>query len=136
MIVCRMTTLTLSNTPVRKSIASESQRERESPKTIVAAPKPATHQSSVRPACFIGGRYAIRIAITNAPMPGAARIQPSPIGPQCRILSAKIGSKAVAPPSSTATMSSVIVARITFLPKTNCSPSTRLRQVLLSTRSP
>jgi hypothetical protein len=53
---CRMTTLTLSNTPVRKSMARESQRECDKPKMIVAAPKPVTHHSSVLPACFIGGR--------------------------------------------------------------------------------
>jgi hypothetical protein len=53
---CRITTLTLSNTPVRKSMASESKRECDRPKIIVAAPKPVTHQSNVFPAFFIGGR--------------------------------------------------------------------------------
>src|SRR5947209_6561316 len=53
--VWRTTTEMLSNTPVKISAASESQKLRERPNTIVAAPKPATHQSRLRPAFFIGG---------------------------------------------------------------------------------
>ena len=48
--VWRTTTLTLSKAPTRNIAASESQRLRDRPKTIVAAPKPATAQSIVRPA--------------------------------------------------------------------------------------
>ena len=54
--VCLTITLTLSKTPVRNNIRSESQNQREAPKTMVAAPKPLTHQRSARPACRIGGR--------------------------------------------------------------------------------
>ena len=54
--VCLTTTLTLSNTPVRNNIRSESQNQREAPKTMVATPNPVTHPSSVRPAWRIGGR--------------------------------------------------------------------------------
>ena len=68
----------------------------------------------------------------NAPIPGAARIQPSPIGPQCKIWSAKIGRSAVAPPRRTANMSSVIVARITFLLSINRIPSFKLRHAFRS----
>src|SRR6266705_2439813 len=47
----RMITLTLSNAPTMNSIPNDNQRILESPKIIVAIPKPVTHQSNVLPAC-------------------------------------------------------------------------------------
>jgi hypothetical protein len=41
-----MTTLMLSNAPVRNNIPSDSQKLREKPKTIVAAPKAFQQQGS------------------------------------------------------------------------------------------
>ena len=46
-----------------------------------------------------------------APRPGAARSQPRPAGPTCRMSFAKIGSSATAPPNNTANRSSVMAAR-------------------------
>src|SRR6266566_4151510 len=81
----RMITLTLSNAPIRNNRPNDSQNAFDKPKRTVAIPNPVTHHSNVLPARFIGGRDATVKAITKAPTAGAARIQPSPIGPQCRI---------------------------------------------------
>src|SRR4030095_1856668 len=81
----RMITLTLSKAPMKNSKPSDNQKVLDNPKRMVAIPKPVTHQSKVLPACFIGGRCATINAIAKAPTAGAARIQPSPIGPQCKI---------------------------------------------------
>ncbi len=62
------------------------------------------------------------------PMGSAALSQPSPPGPTCRMSLAYTGSNAVAPPSSTANRSSVIVPRITGVPKTKRRPTPRVRQ--------
>src|SRR5207302_3014828 len=78
----RTITLTLSSAPATNNIDNDNQSAFDKPKTIVATPKPLTHQSSVRPASRIGGRYATSSAIANAPIAGAARIQPRPTGPQ------------------------------------------------------
>src|SRR5205823_10755854 len=43
--VCRTTTLTLSTAPQTKSIANDSQNDRERPKTTVARPNPVTAQT-------------------------------------------------------------------------------------------
>ena len=48
---------------------------------MVATPKPATASSSVRPARWKGGRCARVIAISSAPIEGAARIKPKPFRP-------------------------------------------------------
>src|SRR5205823_2799173 len=78
----RMITLTLSNAPRRKSTPSDNQNTFDNPNRIVAAPNPVTHQSSVFPARFIGGRCATTSATAKAPIAGIARSQPSPTGPQ------------------------------------------------------
>lgn len=114
----RMTTLMLSSAPVSTSAAIESQNHCESPKTIVAAPKPVTAQSIALPARFIGGRCARMNAMANAPMAGAARSQPSPSAPVWRMSLANIGSSAVAPPRNTANKSSVIVAKMILVLRT------------------
>src|SRR6266480_5889410 len=81
----RMITLTLSNAPIRNNTPSENQNTLDKPKMMVAIPKAVTHQSKILPDCFIGGRCATTNAIAKAPMAGAARSQPSPTGPTCRI---------------------------------------------------
>ena len=48
---------------------------------MVASPNPVTASSSVLPAFFMGGRCAIRNAMINAPMDGAARRMPNPCAP-------------------------------------------------------
>ena len=85
---CRNTTLTLSKAPVSASIAHESQMDRESPKPMVARPKPATLHSMTGPARRMRGECAIVTAIRMAPTDGAARSQPSARGPACRISTA------------------------------------------------
>src|SRR5439155_26103890 len=81
----RMITLTLSNAPIRNNKPSDNQNALDKPKRIVTMPKPVTHHNRVLPASFIGGRCATTSAIAKAPTAGAARIQPSPTGPQWRI---------------------------------------------------
>src|SRR5205814_9726615 len=78
----RIITLTLSNAPIRKSTPRDNQNTFDNPNKIVAAPKPVTDHSNALPACFIGGKCAMTIAIIKAPMAGVARIQPRPTGPQ------------------------------------------------------
>ena len=129
MRVWRTTTLTLSNAPVSASMAKLSQNEVLSPKTTVAAPNPATASSIARPDRSIGGRWAMISAAANAPIAGAIRRAPSPGTPTPSTSLANTGIRIVAPPSSTANRSSVIVPRITFVRQTNRTPSVRLRNV-------
>ena len=62
-------------------------------------------------------------AMVIAPRPGAARSQPRPAGPTCRMSFAKIGSSATAPPNNTANRSSVIAARNNGLARTKRKPA-------------
>src|SRR5579884_3550565 len=130
--VPRITTLTLSRPPNKNSIASESQNERERPKTIVASPKPATAHSKLLPALLKGGECAIINETQSAPIDGAARSQPRPVGPTRRISLAKIGSSVVAPPSKTANKSSVIAASITCVWRRKVRPSFNELSVVVS----
>jgi hypothetical protein len=68
-----MTTEMLSTAPAKKSAARLSQRLRENPKTIIAAPKAATLHKRAGPARRKGGRCASQSAMRNAPTNGAAR---------------------------------------------------------------
>ena len=58
------------------------------------------------------GRWIITKLMISAPTAGAARKMPRLCGPLLRISHAKIGSSAVAPPKSTANMSSASAPRI------------------------
>ncbi len=121
----RTTTLTLSHAPLTTSAANDSQNQCDSPKTRIAPPNPATAHSMDRPGRTIGSRCASRMAMTHAPRLGAARSQPRPIGPVCRIWSANTGSSIVAPPSSVAKRSSALAPRITFRLQMNFAPSSQ-----------
>ena len=68
--VCRMTMLTLSNAPVKTSIANDNQKFSDIPNTMVAMPNPATVRSRFLPAFFIGGKCASVSAIIRAPHRG------------------------------------------------------------------
>ena len=70
-------------------------------------------------------RRASSAVIASAPTAGAARSTPSPQGPVCRMSRAYIGISAVAPPSSTANMSSEIVPRIAWSLRTKAIPAKR-----------
>ncbi len=59
--------------------------DRDSPKTIVATPKPATDQSMAGPARSSGGRCARTNVMMIAPTAGAVSNQPKPVGPTLRI---------------------------------------------------
>ena len=61
--------------------------------------------------------------MVNAPAAGADRRRPSPQGPVPKISFAKIGKSAAAPPSSTATMSSVIAPSSAWRLRLNHSPA-------------
>ncbi len=120
-----MTTLTWSKTPTRNRQTSDSGSERESPKPMVARPKPATVTSSTRPGRRQGLSRVRARAMVRAPSDGAARSQPRPTGPTPRMSLAKIGSRATAPPRSTAKRSSVIAARKTGLWRMKAKPANR-----------
>ncbi len=83
--MCRTTTLTLSKSPVRNSMAQESQKLFEKPNTTVARPKPATAIRRFLPARRIGGRCASSIAMQSEPSAGAERSQPRPCSPTARM---------------------------------------------------
>ena len=96
------------------SAATDSQSERETPKTMVARPNTATPANMVTPALERIGRAASTRAMRVAPMAGAARNRPKPSSPTCRMSRAKTGSRAVAPPSSTANRSSEMAPNTIF----------------------
>ena len=98
----------MSTKPLTPSASSDSQNERESPNTTMLAPNVATATSSVRPARRPSGRRVSIAAPKSAPTAGALRSTPRPVGPTCRIERANNGSRATAPPNSTASRSSMI----------------------------
>jgi hypothetical protein len=84
-VVERMFIEYMSAYPVATSAANDSGALRERPNTTVATPNAATATSSVRPAPWRIGRRVRPTAAPSAPMAGAARRMPSPVGPTCRI---------------------------------------------------
>ena len=75
---------------------------------MVATPNTATATNIVRPARRRIGARISHSAIASAPIALLERSSPRPHGPCPRMSFAKIGSSAVAPPSSTAKRSSEI----------------------------
>ena len=69
--VPRTTTLTLSSAPVSASAMNDRTKLLDRPKTIVAAPKPATAHTRATPGRRSGGRWAMISAISRAPSAGA-----------------------------------------------------------------
>ena len=121
-IVERSTTDTLSNTPEVNSAPTESHRDFDSAKTIIATPNPATAESRIRPALRLIGWRAKYKPIKIAPQAGAARSRPSVSGPLCNTFLTKAGSKAIAPPNSTANMSKASAANKMGCEKTKRKP--------------
>ena len=104
--VLRMNMLTAS-APERAAMAtSATVKLWVAPSTIVPAPKPATATSNVRPTRRVIGRMARAAHTRPAPMPPAARSQPRPTESTPRRSVAMAGRRAMAPPNSTANMSS------------------------------
>ena len=68
----------------------------------------------------------------SAPMAGAARNKPRPQGPTIKISLANMGSKAVAPPNSTANKSSEMAPSKSLLCHTKCTPAKTVRKVAAS----
>ncbi len=122
-VVERMLTLIRSTNPAMPSAATESSIDRESPKTIMHAPKIPTTTSSVGPARVWSGRRARMIPAASAPTAGALRRTPSPTGPTWRISRAKTGASAIAPPKRTAKRSSAIAPSSIRVRNTNRTPS-------------
>ena len=104
----RMTTLTMSAAPVTINATSDKIKLVETPNTSVARPYTATASNIRRPTLRSTGQRVSTADISSAPTAGAARSNPRPVGPTCRISFANIGNSAVAPPSSTANKSSEI----------------------------
>ena len=98
----------MSAAPLAASSTSDSTNDRDSAKPIMNAPNATTERRNVRPICRPGGRSAMNADINTAPIAGAARSAPRPVGPTNRISAAKIGRIATAPPNSTANRSRVI----------------------------
>ncbi|MNY45848.1 hypothetical protein D3C86_1809830 [compost metagenome] len=77
-IVERITMLTMSNAPTRKSKPQETAGLSERPNPMVATPNPATTPSRIGPFLRRGGRCVSSKPMANAPSDGAAMSQPSP----------------------------------------------------------
>ena len=71
--------------PATARAALESGNDFERPKTIIAAPKIATTDSSVRPALPRIGRWVRRMPAASAPTAGELRRMPRPTGPTLRM---------------------------------------------------
>ncbi len=127
-VVARMLTLIMSTKPVRTSAASESGNHFDSPNTIIPPPKTATTTSSVGPARVGSGLRASQMPAVSAPIDGAVRSAPSPIGPMSRIVRANTGASAIESPSSTAKRSSAIAPSSIRVRAMKRMPATRLSQ--------
>ena len=125
----RITTLTVSKAPNAANAASDSQRTFDKANTSVPAPKPATAANMIAPTCRRRLRRESQTDITSAPIAGAALSRPRPQGPVCRMSRAKMGSKAVAPPSSTANRSREITPSTTGRARMNEMPANRVFSV-------
>ncbi len=110
--VKRITTLTASDAPSTASAAIDSRNDVDSANTMVAMPNSATQKNMMRPICRVSGQLTSVADTATAPIAGAARNRPSPSGPVWNTSSAKIGSNAVVPPSSTANRSSEMTPRM------------------------
>ena len=118
----RITTLTMSAAPTTTNATSDSANDVDNPNTNVAAPYNATAPSSTWPARRVIGQRVSATDSANAPAAGAARSRPRPHGPTNSTSFAKIGSSAVAPPSSTANRSSEMAPSTTGLLRTKRTP--------------
>ena len=86
---------------------------------MLLKPNNATAYKSFLPALACNGLSVSITAINNAPIAGAARNTPSPLGPTCKIWSANMGSKATAPPKNTANKSNESALNKSWLENTN-----------------
>ena len=82
---------------------------------IIEIPKQKIATNNFFPAFLVTGIYADTNIIIRAPTAGAARNIPKPFEPTFKMSWANIGSKAIAPPNNTATISKVIATSINFV---------------------
>ena len=97
--------LIMSAAPKTTSAARLNHSEVDRPKPMVATPKIATELNITGPTRRSMGNRASHSDISSAPTAGAERSRPRPQGPVSRMSLANTGSSAVAPLSSTASMS-------------------------------
>ncbi len=108
----RMTMLTMSAAPSTTSTPRESQNDVDRPKAMVVTPKMPTERNMIRPTLRSMRKCASQNDIARAPTAGAERSRPRPQGPVSRMSLANTGSRAVAPPRSTANRSSEIAPKM------------------------
>ena len=124
-----MNTLTISAAPLTTNTATLSGKLVLAPNRIMHTPNSATTLNNVRPARSIGFRCASAKLIPTAPILGAARNSPNPLGPTCRISAANTGNNATAPPNNTENKSRVNApSRIRSL-NTKRTPALRLSAI-------
>ena len=99
-----------SNTPDSSRIAADNQNQVLRPNPIMQAPKQATATSMIRPASACSGCRDNQDATATEPSAGAPRRMPSASGPACNTSLMKAGASEIAPPNSTANMSSASAA--------------------------
>jgi len=118
----RITMLTPSNTPLKKSADIDSIKFFENAKIMMLNPNPAIATRRFRPARSMGGwRVAIRVMI-KAPREGAALSSPSPLAPTCSMSLAYMGSNMIAPPKNTENRSRIIDTHKGWVLKRNFHP--------------
>ena len=127
-VVARMFMLIMSTNPVTASAASESGSHFDRPKTIIAGAEDGDDDEQRRAGAPRSGRRARSTPAASAPIDGAVRSAPSPIGPMSRIVRAKTGASAIESPSSTAKRSSAIAPSSIRVRSTKWTPATRLAQ--------
>ncbi|MCY1215305.1 hypothetical protein D9M72_271470 [compost metagenome] len=130
----RTTTLMESAAPSTTRAATDSGIEVDRPNTVVARPNSISAPNSSRPTCSPRLSRASVRDMSIAPQAGAARSAPSAQGPALRMSLAKMGSSAVAPPSSTANRSSDSVPSSRRRWKMKVMPANSVRQVVGSLR--
>lgn len=108
----RMTMLTMSAAPSTTSTPRDSQNDFDRPKAMVARPKMPTERNMIRPTLRSMLKCASQNDIARAPTAGAERSRPRPQGPVSRMSLANTGSRAVAPPRSTANRSREIAPKM------------------------
>ncbi|MNF92164.1 hypothetical protein D3C84_748010 [compost metagenome] len=125
----RITMLIMSAAPSTASTARENQKEVDSPKAMVATPNTPTEVNMIRPTLRSMGKRASQKDISSAPTAGAERSRPRPQGPVSRMSLANTGSRAVAPPSSTAKRSREMAPRMSGRLRMKRMPASRFSRL-------
>ena len=81
--ICRTKTLIMSAAPSSASRNNDHQKLVDTPNNTVAMPKTSTPANIIGPTRRLIGLAVSQSAVSEAPIPGLARSQPSPCGPTC-----------------------------------------------------